>query len=142
VTADTRRVPRLLAILDSIETPAEIVATVHRLRKTLGPGGFAKLAAEPDRLVSLKSPDHAIGVRLRALGLALRWARHSDPRVSEALQRTSYALAQAEALNLDDLLLALAFLDEAAEPRLPADRLDLGAELRDSMGLLSGLMRR
>jgi hypothetical protein len=88
---DQRLVPRLMAVLDTIESDAEIVAAVRNLRRIGGPGFFMRNHGEEPDTVSLIDERQEVSVKLRALGGILMRAvgnGFNDTRV----RRTAEAL--------------------------------------------------
>lgn len=146
MSPNKRLVPRLLDILDTVEQNGDVVATVFQLRRILGPGGFRKLLdAQAPPKVTLAHDDHNVTVRLHTIGVNLRWAQHADPRINEAIQRLSYCLATSEPIDVNDLVLALAFLPDAAPqmpPQTPIERIDMEHALQASMAQVTDLLFR
>jgi hypothetical protein len=109
---DLRLLPRLLGCLDTLETDAEIIATVRRIQATF-PGHFTRLANLFDAGIGdvcLDYGDREMNIRLRGLGIMLRLVSYPDPVVQAALLRTREAMIVLGNVNPRDLVITLACL--------------------------------
>lgn len=126
---DANLLPRLLQVLDTIENEAEIVQAVLQVRRILknDRSSLTKLAenlsgTNAKTQVSMAEDRHEIAVRLRDLGLMLRFAAHPDRAIEAAFRRASTAMAQGTSVAGEDLRVCLACLRDLLKAKMRVDR--------------------
>lgn len=140
---DKRLLPRLLAMLDTLDDSNEIAVVVRHIRRIAGPAAFSTLGDT----VSCQTDEHSLTVRLRSLGIALSRMHEEGmtPQTAHAVAATSRGLMEGGTIRKSDLLLCLAVMRDLLEAERAAtvDSAHAGhADLRAAMEALSELIVR
>lgn len=111
---DQRLVPRLLGVLDTIESDAEIIAAVRNLRRIRGTGFFTGLANPTPSPVYLRDLPIDVARKLHSFAAVLRRiaTKEAEPLVAASLQRFVLALEGAGPFEAADLAFALAVIHD------------------------------
>lgn len=140
---DIRLLPRLLAMLGTLQNDGEIAQVVRQIQRIAGPQCFATLGDT----FSFQSDVHSLNTRLRSLGVAL--SRYHEegmtPQTAHAVAATSRGLMEGGTVRRSELLLSLSVMRDLlqAERSATADSAHAGhADLRAAMEALSEIITR
>lgn len=121
---DAALLPRLLLALDTMENDAEILQAVHQVRRILKGQGtsLSKLAEKIDGddvpKIAMADDRHDVRVRLRDLGMMLRFAQHPDQVTNQALQAARQGMVDGTPVAGEDIRALLACMRDLLKSRV------------------------
>lgn len=124
---DARLLPRLLDVLNTADNEQELGMAVLQVRRILATDGkritdLMKPAPAAGDMIDLEDERQEIAVRLRDLGLMLRFAAHAEPEMAALLQQMAMALAAGKKVTHANVRVLLACLRDLIKGRLDEQR--------------------
>lgn len=119
---DAALLPRLLLALDTMENDAEILQAIHQVRRILK-GEETSLSKLAEKLtddvpkIDMADDRHDVRVRLRDLGMMLRFAQHPDQVTNQALQAARQGMVDGTPVAGEDMRALLACMRDLLKAR-------------------------
>jgi hypothetical protein len=120
---DAALLPRLLLALDTLENDAEILQAVHQVRRILKGKGTSlsklaeNIASDDAPKIAMADDRHDVRVRLRDLGMMLRFAQHPDQVTNQALQAARQGMVDGTPVAGEDMRALLACMRDLLKAR-------------------------